>query len=80
MKRSAFIKCNSCDKIFSLKGNLEKHLNVLHEEVNGYKCHMCNKYFGQMSNFETHFKISHEKNQRSKIVTLFTNALAKIKT
>ena len=31
-------KCNECDKSFSTKGNLRKHVSVCHSEERPYSC------------------------------------------
>ena len=36
-------KCSTCEKQFSLKGNLKKHVAAIHEEKRPHKCQILNE-------------------------------------
>ena len=37
-------RCDSCDKTFSTKANLMKHIKVIHQSAQ-FNCHLCSKVF-----------------------------------
>ena len=56
-------KCNLCNKHFSEKNNMERHL-VTHLGLKNYKCEICSKTFSQKSNLETHKLTVHMRQKR----------------
>ncbi|KFM75706.1 putative zinc finger and SCAN domain-containing protein 5D, partial [Stegodyphus mimosarum] len=48
--------CHICNKSFSLKGNLKKHLN-LHTGERPFCCNVCKKTFAQKGNLKIHMRI-----------------------
>ena len=54
-------KCVSCEKCFGLKGNLDKHVNIVHENFRPYKCDFCVKIFGFKNDLKKHVIAIHEK-------------------
>ena len=60
-KTSAPFPCESCDKNFTLKINLKRHIKSIHEENRSFKCTVCEKTFKQKSNLKIHFSSVHEK-------------------
>ena len=58
-------KCDSCEKSFTLAGNLKKHI-LTHEGQRNYKCDSCEKSFTQGGSLKVHMKSIHkvEKNHK----------------
>ena len=59
-------KCKLCEKIFSFKSTLRKHIREIHEEMRPYKCHVCEKDFKQKSAMDIHIQAIHEKKKPNK--------------
>ena len=54
-------KCESCEKSFSLKGNLNQHISFVHEDRERlFKCKFCDKNFHEKGNLNEHFATVHE--------------------
>ena len=54
-------KCDICNKLFSNKSNLRKHIKSVHEKIK-FKCEICDKEFSQEDNLQRHKKAVHSKN------------------
>ena len=54
-------KCESCEKCYFHKNELEKHIKTVHENIKSHKCVSCGKYFGHKQNLQKHIQIIHEK-------------------
>ena len=54
------IKCETCDKTFSSKCNLKRHIKSVHEGVRDHKCEQCEKSFYYSHHLNTHIKAVHE--------------------
>ena len=58
----AHFPCVSCDKNFTLKESLIRHIESgIHKESRPFKCTVCEKTFKQKCNLKTHFSSEHEK-------------------
>ena len=51
-------QCQICEKAFSDKGNLEKHVSTIHEESKAFHCDICNYRCSQKRDFENTYCIS----------------------
>ena len=64
---SAHFPCVSCDKNFTLKESLIRHIESgIHKESRPFKCTVCEKTFKQKCNLKTHFSSEHEKKKTDK--------------
>ena len=62
--------CALCERSFSSKGNLQKHMKYKHRE-DGLKCSLCVDLFGTDAELQDHIK-EHEKCEQSKKVVVQT--------
>jgi len=53
--------CNQCDKKFSQKSSLKKHIQTVHEKLKPYACDQCDLKFGEKCSLNRHIKGVHEK-------------------
>ena len=53
-------ECYKCDKNFSHKDTLKKHIGVVHEGISNYKCHICTKTCSQLIHLQMHMRFAHE--------------------
>ena len=53
-------KCESCDKSFKSRKNLNMHIHTVHEGQKDYKCESCSKSFTQGHNLKNHIQKIHE--------------------
>ena len=52
--------CNYCDKIYTCKVNLNKHINTIHNgKISSYKCSECERIFSTNSGLYSHVKSFH---------------------
>ena len=65
-KPSAPFQCERCNKIFTLKGSLNRHIRNVHEEHRPFKCTVCEKNFCQKYDLKVHFSSVHEKKKPCK--------------
>ena len=54
-------ECNLCQKMFSLKGNMNFHIKRVHEKLKPFPCDRCDKFFLTEGRVRTHKEISHDK-------------------
>ena len=59
--RRTIFQCDHCQKKFSQKPALEKHVESVHEGKKEFKCKECEKKFTQSSNMKAHIAAVHEK-------------------
>ena len=55
------LKCQWCDRSFSHKHNLLRHVLEVHERIRPFKCHVCGKSFAQNCYLQSHLQRVHEK-------------------
>ena len=53
-------KCESCGKLFSQRGALDKHILVIHAGLKDYNCESCGKSFTQRAGLNKHIRVIHE--------------------
>ena len=53
--------CNLCEKTFSYKKGLQKHVKYVHDKVKNFCCEICSKTFGRKEHLTRHFKDIHEE-------------------
>ena len=66
-KQKGQFACENCNKIFSSKRGVTRHIFRVHENKNAFKCKFCDYGSGDKSNFEKHVKSVHEKQNLSVI-------------
>lgn len=55
------ISCDQCGLIFGNKGNLTKHIQVVHDKERPYPCQSCDMAFGKRSNLVKHIQLVHKR-------------------
>ena len=55
------LSCEICNKTFSTKGNLKKHVSSVHERKKPFECEICNKVFFEKGTLKIHISSVHEK-------------------
>ena len=53
-------KCESCDKSFSQRGDLKKHIHTVHKGHKDHKCESCGKSFSDAGQLKRHIQLIHE--------------------
>jgi len=53
--------CNICEKLFSNKSKLRKHILIKHEDPDRFKCNVCDKRLNSKHSWRRHFQ-THEVN------------------
>ena len=53
-------ECDICNKLFSNKSNLRKHIKSVYEKMK-FKCEICDKEFSRKDNLQRHNKAVHSK-------------------
>ena len=61
--------CQICNKSFSTKTYLKRHVTTVHDEVKEHKCEICSKTFGKNSELQFHVKTVHNSIKPHKCVT-----------
>lgn len=46
--------CNLCDKDFSNRGSLQRHILGVHEQIRAFTCDICRKSFAQKTHLQVH--------------------------
>ena len=54
--------CKECDKIFTRKDSLAKHINAIHLKIQKFNCQSCHFKSNQKSNLERHILRKHSPN------------------
>ena len=52
--------CNICDASFSEKGNINLHVESVHEGKKLFKCNDCDEVFSPKGNLKKHIDLAHE--------------------
>ena len=63
-------KCNKCNKIFSSKQYLNKHLLICKGTSNPLECHFCHKILANRGSKSTHLKICKEKEKSKELIII----------
>ena len=58
-KQLASLTCQFCNKLFTHRSNVLKHVRAVHKKVR-YQCAQCLKIFNQESTLKNHVKTIHE--------------------
>lgn len=61
-KCNVLFQCDVCEKTFSRRHNLERHVRVQHLGERNYVCMVCKKTFGSISNLKLHVSRMHGNN------------------
>ena len=61
---SGLYQCDKCEKQFSVRRNMYRHIRSTHEGIN-YPCNICNQLFTSKFNVDRHIKTYHEKSNSS---------------
>ena len=56
-------ECSQCLKKFSLKGDLNKHIEVVHNKTKPFQCTQCLKKFGDKGSLNRHIEVVHKKSK-----------------
>ncbi|XP_065320612.1 uncharacterized protein DDB_G0283357-like isoform X2 [Gordionus sp. m RMFG-2023] len=54
------IRCSKCSKTFTLKGNYNVHMRIVHEKLREFECPFCGKRFGLKANMYMHVANVHK--------------------
>ena len=54
-------RCEQCDKCFTRKDNLNRHIKKIHKGRKNHECEYCGKSFSQGINLKDHIKRVHNK-------------------
>ena len=54
------VRCNQCPLMFSNKGNMERHVKMVHEMIKNYKCESCTKSFFAKADLGQHHSEVHD--------------------
>jgi hypothetical protein len=63
-------RCLICDKTFSSKSSLRKHLDSVHVQNSCFECDKCSKKFQRKENLSVHMKVHKSEENRSGKLTL----------
>ena len=61
MHEGIVTKCKVCDKTFSFRENMLRHLRQVHTDLKPFGCKQCKRYFGDSSNLQRHIRMVHLK-------------------
>ena len=53
-------KCDSCEKLFTKAGILNRHIKAVHEGCKDIKCHLCGNSFTVSGSLKKHIETLHE--------------------
>ena len=54
--KTAFHQCDDCNKVFTKKRNLTRHVRSIHSEEKPHRCRICSKKFARKQNKDLHQK------------------------
>ena len=55
-----YLKCASCEEIFTHSSYLKKHIRTVHKGHKDFKCEICQKVFTSNGSLKNHIKMIHE--------------------
>ena len=58
------ISCNICEKLFTDKSNLRRHIKTIHTEDIKYECSICQKKFNKKCNLDRHINDIHHEEKK----------------
>lgn len=58
--------CNTCSARFKMRGDLLRHIALVHQKKKMYNCQACGKAFGHSGHLNRHFKSKHLNERRFK--------------
>ena len=61
--------CDQCDKSFAQKGDLKRHVEIVHMNMKNFKCDECDQSFGQKAHLESHISTVHRNEKNFKCDT-----------
>ena len=65
-KKKQPVKCEFCDKIFSQKGSLKRHMETVHQKLKPHKCEECGEAFSRKYSLKIHMATVHLKSKPHK--------------
>ena len=70
-------QCDICEKSFTMKSDLRRHVATVHNKERPFQCPQCSKTFGQSGSLKTHVSVVHNKEsfQCSKCSKTFTRKI-----
>merc|ERR1712150_208977 len=51
--------CDQCDYNATQKGNLARHINIVHNKMRNFECEECGHAFGQKNDLSMHVRAKH---------------------
>ena len=52
-------KCSICDKTFSFRENMLRHMRQVHTDIKPFQCTFCDMFFGDSGNLKRHIRARH---------------------
>ncbi len=64
--RNSTFPCSQCEKSFSEKSDLIRHVKTIHQRIQDFICSLCGKRFNQIGNLRRHISTVHDLVKRYK--------------